>query len=369
MKAPRPAALRPALALAIALAALAGAGGAAAQGSPAAAAPDADADAPLVLGLSGSLGAHDPTIAACGGAYYRYSSGLGIPMAVSKDLKEWRQAGAVFAKIPAWTREAIPGSTDFWAPEVVKMGDRYRIYYSVSTFGSKLSAIGMASSPSLDPASPDYLWTDEGQVIASSPTDDFNAIDPCVAFDAEGAPWMAFGSFWSGIKIVKLDGATGRLAEPGAAPLSIARRPESPDAIEGAYILPWAGRYYLFVSFDFCCRGSRSSYNMRVGRSDSITGPYLDRGGKSLLEGGGTLIRESGARYKGPGHCSVLVEGDTCYLVYHAYDAQKAGLARLRIEPLQWDDELWPYVTGEGGRPLGAAGTRRQGIARVSIGY
>jgi arabinan endo-1,5-alpha-L-arabinosidase len=346
MRAPRPAARGLALALTVALAALAGTGEAAAQGSPAAAAPDLDA--PLALELSGSLGAHDPTIVAGGGAYYRFSSGLGVPTAVSKDLKAWRQAGPVFAKIPAWTREAVPGSTDFWAPEVVKMGDRCRIYYSVSTFGSNLSAIGMASSPSLDPSSPGYLWTDEGQVIASRPADDFNAIDPCVAFDAEGIPWMAFGSFWSGIKIVKLDGATGKLAEPGAAPLSIARRPESPDAIEGAYILPRAGRYYLFVSFDFCCRGSRSSYNMRVGRSDSITGPYIDRGGKSLLEGGGTLIREGGARYKGPGHCSVLVEGDTCYLVYHAYDAQRAGMARLRIEPLQWSADGWPYVTGEG---------------------
>jgi arabinan endo-1,5-alpha-L-arabinosidase len=342
MRLPRAAAFLPFL--------LAGAAAAllSAQSSPQASPSAADPDAPMALRLSGSRGAHDPTLVECGGKYYRYGSGLGIAMAVSTDLAEWRQLGAVFERIPPWTRASVPGSTDFWAPEVVKTGERYLLYYSVSTFGSNRSAIGLASNATLDPSNPAYEWKDEGPVIESRPSDDFNAIDPCVAFDAAGIPWLAFGSFWSGIKLVRLDGKTGKLAEPGAAPLSIARRPESPDAIEGAYILPRRGKYYLFVSFDFCCRGSRSSYNIRFGRSDSIAGPYLDRDGKPMLEGGGSLLRESGSRYKGPGHNSILVVGETSYLVYHAYDSQSGGIARLRIEPLQWDAELWPYVTGIG---------------------
>jgi arabinan endo-1,5-alpha-L-arabinosidase len=320
--------------------------------------PAADPDAPLALALSGARNAHDPTIAEYGGKYYRFCSGLGIPVAVSSDLREWKQAGVVFERIPAWTRAEIPGSTDFWAPEIVKLGGRYRIYYSVSSFGSNRSAIGVASNATLDPTESVYAWTDEGPVMESRPSDDFNAIDPCVAFDAAGDPWLVLGSFWSGIKIARLDHGSGKLSEPGAAPLSIARRPEAPDAIEGAYVLPWKGRYYLFVSFDFCCRGVQSSYNIRYGRSDSITGPYLDREGKPMLEGGGSLLRESGSRYKGPGHCSVLVSGGTCYLVYHAYDAQTGGIARLRIEPLQWDEGSWPYVTGLGaGGPGARAGT------------
>jgi arabinan endo-1,5-alpha-L-arabinosidase len=304
------------------------------------------ADAPDALTLSGSVGAHDPTIAVCAGKYYRFSTGLGIPMAVSSDLKSWAPAGSgtVFDRIPAWTRSAVPGSTDFWAPEVVKLGGRYRIYYAISTFGSNVSAIGVASNATLDPLSPDYAWIDEGAVIESRRADDFNAIDPAVAFAPNGAPYLAFGSFWSGIKLVELDRDTGKLAKPGESPLPIARRPSPPDAIEGAYILPKDGKYYLFVSFDFCCRGSSSTYNIRVGRSNSIEGPYLDRDGKPMLEGGGTLVRESGARYKGPGHNSVLVDAGVYYLVYHAYDAQAGGLVRCRIEPLRWDAEGWPFV-------------------------
>lgn len=267
----------------------------------------------------------------------------------------WRPAGAgkIFERGPDWTRYEVPGSTDYWAPEVVKLGGRYRVYYSVSTFGSNISAIGLASNTTLDPADPEYAWIDEGPVIKSSRSDDFNAIDPCVAFDANGDPWMGFGSFWSGIKLVELDRVTGKLASgklagPGEAPLSIARRPEAPDAIEGAYILPKDGKYYLFASFDFCCRGSRSTYNIRVGRADSISGPYFDREKRPMLEGGGSLLREGGSRYKGPGHNSVLIAKGTYYLVYHAYDAEKAGLVRSRIEPLKWDAEGWPYVTGAG---------------------
>jgi len=324
----------------------------AAQASPPAAPTAADPDAPLALVLSGSKGAHDPTIAECDGKYYRFSSGLGIPVAVSSDLKSWVQAGTAFKRVPAWTREKVPGSTDFWAPDVVRLGGRYRIYYSVSTFGSNVSAIGVASNSTLDPGDPAYEWEDEGSVIESRGSDDFNAIDPCVAFDSAGDPWLAFGSFWSGIKMVKLDRNSGKVAAPSAAlsaaPLSIARRPSPPDAIEGAYVLPWKGRYYLFVSFDFCCRGVQSSYNIRVGRADSITGPYLDRDGAPMLEGGGTLLREGGSRYKGPGHNSILVANGICYLVYHAYDAQSGGIARMRIEALLWDEELWPYVTGIG---------------------
>ncbi len=333
---------RPSMPLLLLIALLAGPGAAAESA--------ADPDAPDALALTGATMAHDPTIAECGGKFYRFSSGPGIQLAVSGDLAAWASAGPgrVFERSPKWTASDVPGSTDFWAPEVVRLGGRYRIYYSVSTFGSNVSAIGLASNATLDPSSPDYAWIDEGPVIESLRSDDFNAIDPAVAFDAAGDPWLAFGSFWTGLKLEKLDGATGKLAEPGSRPLAIARRTDSINAIEGAYILPKDGKYYLFASYDSCCKGLLSSYNMRVGRSDSIAGPYLDRDGASMLEGGGTPLRASGARFKGPGHNSVLVSKGTYFLVYHAYDVQLAGMPRCRIEPLKWDEEGWPFVTGTG---------------------
>jgi arabinan endo-1,5-alpha-L-arabinosidase len=202
-------------------------------------------DAPDALEQSGLVSAHDPTIVEYEGKYYRFCTGRGISFAVSSDLKFWELAdlGRVFDRSPSWTAIDVPGSTDFWAPEVVKLGGRYRVYYSVSTFGSNVSAIGLASNASLDPSSPSYAWVDEGPVIESRRSDSYNCIDPCVAFDAEGEPWLSFGSFWTGIKLVKLDKDTGKLAQPDKAPIAIARRPDSVDAIEGSYILPKDGKY------------------------------------------------------------------------------------------------------------------------------
>jgi len=317
-------------------------------------APAEAQDAPEALPQRGITVAHDPTVVQCGGKYYRFCSGPGIPVASSGDLESWAPAGSgrVFGKNPEWTAREVPGSTDYWAPEVVRLGGRYRVYYSVSTFGSNRSAIGVASNATLDPDSPDYAWVDEGSVIESKSEDLYNCIDPCVAIDGDGVPWMSFGSFWTGIKLVKLDVDSGKLADPKAEPIAIAHRLDSVDAIEGSYILPKGGKYYLFVSFDFCCRGNQSTYNIRIGRADSIVGPYFDKEGVPMLKGGGSLIREGGDRYKGPGHNSILIDKGRYYLVYHAYDAQAGGMARFRIEPLKWDAEGWPYVTGTGaGKP------------------
>jgi Beta-xylosidase len=351
--------MRKAATMALALVLAAAAFAAADDSAAGTAAEPGSGDAPDALPQSGISSAHDPTVVAEGAKYYRFSTGPGLPIAVSSDLKNWQYAGRVFSRNPQWTKDDIPGSTDFWAPEVVQLGGRWRVYYSVSTFGQNRSAIGVASNATLDPDSPDYAWVDEGAVIESKRLNNYNCIDPCVATDSEGTPWLSFGSFWSGIKLVRLDAVTGKLTEPkaddptttAAEPLAIARRMDSVDAIEGSYILPKDGKYYLFVSFDACCQGSRSTYNMRVGRSDVITGPYLDRDGVPMLKGGGTLLRAGGERYKGTGHNSILIDKGVYYLVYHSYDALFGGLVRMRIEPLKWNAEGWPYVTGAGAGP------------------
>ena len=137
--------------------------------------------------------------------------------------------------------------------------------------------------------------------------------------------------------------AEGTLVSDAPA-VALASRPEAPHAIEGAYLTAHGGKYYLFVSFDFCCRGKRSTYNIRVGRSDTFEGPYLDREGKPMLEGGGTLLKASQDPDFGPGHNSVLIDGDKEYIVYHTYDARYGGMSRLRISRLSWDEGGWPLV-------------------------
>jgi len=287
---------------------------------------------------------HDPTIIKDADTYYVFSTRAGIAIRCSKDLIHWRLCGDVFAHLPEWAVKDVPGLRGLWAPDVSYFSGKFHLYYSVSTFGSNRSSIGLATNQTLDPGSENYRWVDQGKVIGSNPTDDWNAIDPNVAFDEKDQPWLVFGSFWGGIKLRRLDPATGKLSSQDPNLYSLARRP-SPGAIEAPFIIRRNGYYYLFVSFDFCCRGKDSTYNIRVGRARRIMGPYLDRSGKPMMDGGGTLVLSGAGRWAGPGHCAVLLEKDRDLLVYHAYDTEWRGVPTLRIATLQWDSEGWPTVS------------------------
>ena len=300
---------------------------------------------------------HDPTIVKDGGLYVLFATGVGIPTRTSRDLKTWSPERRVFATPPEWAPKTIVGFRDhIWAPDVSRFGGRWHLYYAISTFGKNRSAIGHATNATLDPDSPNYKWVDDGPVFQSYPTDDYNAIDPNVVLDERGNPWLSFGSFWNGLRMVRLD-KDGKMAED-AKPIAIAARPhegpQQPGAIEAPFVVRHGGYFYLFASFDFCCRGAASTYNVRVGRSRAVQGPYLDREGKPMTEGGGTRLLEGGPRWKGPGGEAVLHDGKTDRLVYHAYDAQDNGRPKLRVSPIEWKDD-WPKV----GTPLPSGGERQ----------
>ncbi len=303
---------------------------------PATAAPDDPGQVPI----TGWRGAHDPTIVEVDGRFLRIQTGHGIPLSVSSDLKDWHSAGQVFQRNPDWTAEHIPGSADLWAPDLVQRNGEWRLYYAVSTFGSNRSAIGLAVNKHLDLDHPSQGWEDRGPVFESFPADNYNAIDPQIASDA-GRDWLVFGSFWGGIKMLPLN-PDGTVA-PDALMVALAARPEVPHAIEGAYIFKHGGKFYLFVSFDFCCRGKLSNYHIRVGRSDTLAGPYIDRDGVPMLQGGGTVVKTGDDPDFGPGHNSILVTGGKEYIVYHVYDGRYGGLPFLRIQELTWDDG-WPVA-------------------------
>lgn len=304
--------------------------------------------------LAGSLSpVHDPCIIKQGNTYHLFSTGQArdatglLPWRTSEDLAHWKLAGKVFEQIPEWAREAVPGTGGLWAPDIAYFNGRFHLYYSVSTFGSNHSAIGLVTNPTLDRNSSRFAWRDEGLVIRSTRDDDFNAIDSNHVVDAEGRHWLSVGSFWSGLKLFPLDARTGKVRPGETRRHSIASRPApegAPGAIEAPFIILRDGFYYLFASYDYCCRGASSSYYIVVGRSKDITGPYLGRDGKSMNDGYGTLLLRGDRRFRGPGHCAVLRDGAKDYLVYHAYDSEHEGRPTLRIDRFDWRDG-WPQLS------------------------
>ncbi|HEY8945228.1 MAG TPA: arabinan endo-1,5-alpha-L-arabinosidase, partial [Polyangiaceae bacterium] len=293
--------------------------------------------------LTGDLVAHDPVIIKSDGLYYVFHTGPGVRVKTSSDMREWSDAGSVFNPRPSWTATQVPGVGDLWAPDISYFGGTYHLYYSASTFGSNRSCIGHATRAALNSGS----WTDHGPVICSNPdggtADNWNAIDPNVVLDEEDTPWLSFGSFWDGIKMIELD-QTGARANMDLH--SLASRTVNERSVEAPFIVRRCNYYYLFVSFDFCCRGTTSTYRTMVGRSTNVLGPYVDRSGNELLDGGGTQVLVADTRWRGPGHNAIFFEGSSAYNVYHTYDAQNQGRITLRISELAWDVSGWPVSAG-----------------------
>lgn len=290
---------------------------------------------------------HDPHIIKHEDACYIFSTGRRghvIQTFRSQDLYNWEAVEDVFSTLPSWIKEEIPRCRSLWAPDVHFINGRYCVYYSASSFGSQRSLIGLVTNQSLDPADPNYLWIDEGKVIASRPGMAFNAIDAGLVTDQEGRVWMSLGSHWDGIKMFELDPATGKALHDPPRIISLARRETGSHAIEAPCIIYRRGFYYLFVSFDQCCRGVQSTYKIMVGRSRSVTGPYVAAEGKAMLEGGGTLVLAGNERFKGPGHNSVLLTDGQDYLVYHTYDKERRGRSVLQIRAIQWQEDGWLSV-------------------------
>ena len=290
------------------------------------------------------LSVHDPsTIVKSAGQYWLFATGRGIKSYYSPDLKTWTTGPVVLTTLPVWHKRAVPGNRGhLWAPDVIHLDGRYLLYYSVSTWGVRTSAIGLVSNVTLDPNAPDYRWVDQGMVIQSSDEVNFNAIDPGITLGSDGKLWMTFGSYWSGIKLIQLDRATGKRMAPDSPVSALAYS----DAIEAPCLWHHDQHYYLFVNWGQCCRGVDSTYNIRVGRSASITGPYLDKAGTDLLQDGGSRFLETTGQFIGPGHAAIFSEGRTDWLGYHYYDAARRGLASLAVAPLQWDADGWPVAVG-----------------------
>ncbi len=304
---------------------------------------------------------HDPgLIIDHDGTWYVYSTGRinrenggTIQIWSSHDQgTTWAYAGSVWDEIPAWIDQhfadgALPDN--LWAPEITEHNGTYYLYYSASRFGGSNSLTALATNTTLDPNDPDYEWVDQGMVISSpatgldpnNPNKTFNAIDAGIIEDADGTPYMAIGSFWYGIFLVPIEWPSGKpVADWQSKTVNIADRFIPNNPVEAPYITERDGYYYLFVSFDSCCRGGDSTYKVAVGRSTSVKGPYLDKDGKDMFGGGGSVVLDAHGAMTGPGGQSVF--GD--YLAFHYYDGSNEDIPyfpTLGIQKINWVDG-WP---------------------------
>ena len=304
--------------------------------------------------LSTQLSIHDPSMAEEDGTYYLFSSGPGIMFYKSRDMVHWEMGGRVFPGEPAWAKGVAPRFDGReWAPDIIRHAGIFYLYYAISAPGENSSAIGLAVNKTLNPASADYRWEDKGIVLESIPNRDlWNAIDPNIIVDRNGAPWMDFGSFWGGIKLVKLAPDWRTVAEPEVW-YSLAKRDRSildndtdpgPAQIEGPFIFRKDNYYYLFVSWGLCCRGTQSTYKIMMGRSKDLCGPYLDKEGINMAVGGGSVLLDGDKDWAGQGGCSAYTFNGKDYLVFHAYEMADNGLQKLRIAQLDWDKDGWPVI-------------------------
>ena len=295
---------------------------------------------------SKGLSAHDPVMIKQDSLYYLFMTHGGI--ARSSDMENWTRIEPAPRELKWVTDDIIPGYRGgFWAPDIQYYDGLYYLYYSPSTFGKNTSAIGVMTNKTLHQDSPDYQWEDHGMIVQSIPGRDFwNAIDANVIYveeeSGEKAGWLAFGSFWGGLKLVKLAADMKSLAEPQEW-YTIAKR-ENSSAIEAPFIYQRNGYYYQFASIDYCCKGLESTYKTIVGRSKDVRGPYLGKDGTPMTEGGGDLIVGETDQYVAVGHCSVYDFDGKTFFVAHGYDKEDKGRSKLFIKEIQWDEEGWPSL-------------------------
>lgn len=352
--------------LATAAAVPAAAGSAAPPSGPPPSGPEAAAETLPAGGLSvtgDTAPIHDPALVVDDdGTWYTFSTGLvnredggTIRITASHDDGvTWEAAGTVWDEIPAWIDERFAGPDgdgtlpdNLWAPEVYSHDGTYYLYYSASRFGTNESVTALATNTTLDPDDPDYAWVDRGPVI-SSPAEiaggkTFNAIDAGIVEGADGTPYMAIGSYWYGVFLVELEWPSGTLAD-GALEnaVHLVDRQVAGNPVEAPYVTEHDGWYYLFVSFDACCRGLDSTYRIAVGRSRDVTGPYLDAEGRDLAAGGGTVLLEEHGAVVGPGGQSVS-DGVLAFHYYDAANTEIPGFPTLGLQRLAWRDG-WPVV-------------------------
>ena len=299
-----------------------------------------------------NINVHDPSMIKHDGRYYMFHTGRGIANWVSRDMENWIRLDPVFESLPGWTKSAVHGFENIiYAPDISLHNGIFYLYYHLSSLKGSDSTIGLVTNQTLKPDDPEYKWIDRGIVIQS--IQEQYAKDASLTFDENTDPWLAFSSQETDIKLVQIkDGLKTVANTPEGYELhTIAgcKCNSKTDKLDGSdvaapFIFRKGGYYYLFVSWDRCCRVKDYKQKVVVGRSTEITGPYLDKTGKRMDSGGGSPVVKGNEGYTSVGHNSVYTFDGTEYLVGHANDINDGGRTKLVILEMTWDEQSWPVV-------------------------
>lgn len=291
---------------------------------------------------------HDPSMIRFEDGYALMSTNNQLSLWTSEDAYSWKAHGKTMNGNPSWLRQYAPGLEDVWAPDIFYANGEYRVYYCGSEFGKRNSAIGYTASKSIVPNTAGYGWTDKGHVIHTKEgVDKYNAIDADLVRTVEGNLYMAFGSFGLGIQLVKIDEATGFQANDDKTIYNIARRTSkaSGGAEEGPSLIEHNGQYFLFTAWDKCCQQGanieQTTYKTAYGRADKVTGPYKDRAGYDMANGGGTILLERYGRYVGPGGGEAFQDLNRVRFVHHYYDNAGDKYNHIHIRDVVFTDDNW----------------------------
>ena len=272
----------------------------------------------------------------------------------SEDGCNWEVISENIIDNPAWGKEYSKSGYNLWAPDLIKIGDKWIYYYSLSGWGSPIG-IGYATADDIEGP-----YTDQGKLFTGDEMGVLNCIDPQPFVDVDGTVYMTVGSF-QGLWLVELTkdgmGLEGGIEYQKENKVLIAGKVGGWDGstYEGGYIMRKEDKYYYFGSAGTCCEGKNSTYRVLVGRAEEITGPYLDAQGRPLTASGsgktfGTMCLDTGITNKnmsGAGHNSILVDDAGDYWIYyHAYSTEDNYATRhLFMDKLAWDENGFPYVT------------------------
>jgi arabinan endo-1,5-alpha-L-arabinosidase len=304
---------------------------------------------------SGANGTHDPSrMIVSNGKFYVYSTGGGSKSSV--DGLVWTAGPGLFPNgIPQSATSVVSNNEGVWAPDVIYLNNQYYLYYALAN-SQNACAVGLITSPTLDPTSPNYKWTDHGVVVSNTGSDTYCAIDPCPVLDASDNLWLTWGSGYTKsssdntIYLTRLDNTTG-LASSSDSPTA---HPLEPGHIEASYLYLHGGYYYLFWNSGGCCNGASSTYEIHVARSQSITGPYS----------ASQIFYQSTGSIHGPGQIGIYDQCGASRFTYHYYP--DTGGSVLGENELGWSSDGWPTVGASSTTPLTPCAVQGTGGAAAS---